>query len=75
MQLRLDPERSLPLIAHGPPDQSAGGSPVNSRRPRDRDHSLDTSKVNEVTELERYISSLFHTQFITLNDKTIFNVQ
>ncbi|XP_066588439.1 serine/threonine-protein kinase Wnk-like isoform X2 [Prorops nasuta] len=44
-QLRLDPTRSLPLVAHGPPDQSAGGSPVTSRRPRDRDHSLDTSKV------------------------------
>lgn len=45
-QLRLDPTRSLPLVAHGPPDQSAGGSPVTSRRPRDRDHSLDTSKVH-----------------------------
>lgn len=44
-QLRLDPTRSLPLVAHGPPDQSAGGSPVTSRRPRDRDHSLDTAKV------------------------------
>ncbi|XP_063978625.1 serine/threonine-protein kinase Wnk isoform X2 [Diachasmimorpha longicaudata] len=44
-QLRLDPTRSLPLVAHGPPDQSAGGSPVTSRRPRDRDHSLDASKV------------------------------
>lgn len=44
-QLRLDPARSLPLVAHGPPDQSAGGSPVTSRRPRDRDHSLDTAKV------------------------------
>ncbi|XP_019699326.1 uncharacterized protein LOC105188438 isoform X2 [Harpegnathos saltator] len=44
-QLRLDPTRTLPLVAHGPPDQSAGGSPVTSRRPRDRDHSLDTAKV------------------------------
>lgn len=44
-QLRLDPTRALPLVAHGPPDQSAGGSPVTSRRPRDRDHSLDTAKV------------------------------
>ncbi|XP_023287595.1 uncharacterized protein LOC105697780 isoform X1 [Orussus abietinus] len=44
-QLRLDPTRSLPLVAHGPPDQSAGGSPVTSRRPRDRDHSLDAAKV------------------------------
>ncbi|XP_018396498.1 PREDICTED: uncharacterized protein LOC108774792 [Cyphomyrmex costatus] len=43
-QLRLDPTRTLPLVAHGPPDQSAGGSPVTSRRPRDRDHSLDTAK-------------------------------
>ncbi|XP_011260874.1 serine/threonine-protein kinase WNK1 isoform X4 [Camponotus floridanus] len=43
-QLRLDPTRALPLVAHGPPDQSAGGSPVTSRRPRDRDHSLDTAK-------------------------------
>ncbi|CAK9795460.1 Serine/threonine-protein kinase WNK3 [Anthophora plagiata] len=43
-QLRLDPARALPLVAHGPPDQSAGGSPVTSRRPRDRDHSLDTAK-------------------------------
>ncbi|XP_034193683.2 wnk kinase isoform X1 [Osmia lignaria lignaria] len=43
-QLRLDPSRSLPLVAHGPPDQSAGGSPVTSRRPRERDHSLDTAK-------------------------------
>ena len=44
-QLRLDPSHSLPLVAHGPPDQSAGGSPVTSRRPRERDHSLDTTKV------------------------------
>lgn len=44
-QLRLDPTRSLPLVAHGPADQSAGGSPVTSRRPRDREHSLDTVKV------------------------------
>lgn len=44
-QLRLDPTRALPLVAHGPPDQSAGGSPVTSRRPRERDHSLDTAKV------------------------------
>ncbi|XP_076240091.1 wnk kinase isoform X3 [Calliopsis andreniformis] len=43
-QLRLDPTRALPIVAHGPPDQSAGGSPVTSRRPRDRDHSLDTAK-------------------------------
>ena len=44
-QLRLDPSLNLPLVAHGPPDQSAGGSPVTSRRPRERDHSLDTAKV------------------------------
>lgn len=44
-QLRLNPSHSLPLVAHGPPDQSAGGSPVNSRRPRERDHSLDPAKV------------------------------
>ena len=44
-QLRLDPSLNLPLVAHGPPDQSAGGSPVTSRRPRERDHSLDASKV------------------------------
>lgn len=44
-QLRLDPSSALPLVAHGPPDQSAGGSPVTSRRPRDREHSLDTTKV------------------------------
>ncbi|XP_011503248.1 PREDICTED: serine/threonine-protein kinase WNK1 [Ceratosolen solmsi marchali] len=43
-QLRLDPSLNLPLVAHGPPDQSAGGSPVTSRRPRERDHSLDMSK-------------------------------
>ncbi|KOX79935.1 Serine/threonine-protein kinase WNK1 [Melipona quadrifasciata] len=48
-QLRLDPTRSLPLVAHGPPDQSAGGSPVTSRRPRDRDHSLDTAKRDETS--------------------------
>ncbi|XP_015119573.1 uncharacterized protein LOC107042871 isoform X2 [Diachasma alloeum] len=48
-QLRLDPTRSLPLVAHGPPDQSAGGSPVTSRRPRDRDHSLDASKRDETS--------------------------
>ncbi|XP_033213341.1 uncharacterized protein LOC117170590 isoform X3 [Belonocnema kinseyi] len=43
-QLRLNPSHSLPLVAHGPPDQSAGGSPVTSRRPRERDHSFDTPK-------------------------------
>ncbi|XP_014481955.1 PREDICTED: uncharacterized protein LOC106748175 isoform X3 [Dinoponera quadriceps] len=48
-QLRLDPTRTLPLVAHGPPDQSAGGSPVTSRRPRDRDHSLDTAKRDETS--------------------------
>ncbi|XP_033190942.2 wnk kinase isoform X4 [Bombus vancouverensis nearcticus] len=48
-QLRLDPTRALPLVAHGPPDQSAGGSPVTSRRPRDRDHSLDTAKRDETS--------------------------
>ncbi|KOC60991.1 Serine/threonine-protein kinase WNK3 [Habropoda laboriosa] len=48
-QLRLDPARALPLVAHGPPDQSAGGSPVTSRRPRDRDHSLDTAKRDETS--------------------------
>lgn len=55
-QLRLDPTRSLPLVAHGPPDQSAGGSPVTSRRPRDRDHSLDTAKVTVFFSFCQFIS-------------------
>lgn len=41
----MDPSHSLPLVAHGPPDQSAGGSPVTSRRPRDRDQNVDSTKV------------------------------
>ena len=45
-QLRVDPNLSLPLVVHGPPDQSAGGSPVTSRRPRERDRSLDPAKVH-----------------------------
>lgn len=52
-QLRLDPSHSLPLVAHGPLDQSAGGSPVTSRRPRERDQNLDSAKVTRQLHTKR----------------------
>lgn len=53
-QLRLNPEHSLPLVAHGPPDQSASGSPVTSRRPREREQNVDLHKVMHI--LKFYLS-------------------